>query len=85
MTDNHNCTPEQVHEWLAAGLDDIEVLRVEGDGRHFRALVVSPAFAGLPRVRRHQLVYAALKGRMEADIHALSLQLLSPAEYHAKT
>lgn len=81
----NDCTPEQVREWLAAGLADVEVLEVEGDGRHFRALVVSSAFAGLPRVRRHQLVYAALKGRMEEDIHALSLRLLSPGEYHAET
>ncbi|MGI9337645.1 MAG: BolA family protein [Gammaproteobacteria bacterium] len=80
-----DCTPEQVRDWLAAGLGAVEVLEVEGDGRHFRALVVSDAFEGLSRVRRHQLIYAALKGRMEEDIHALSLRLLSPGEYHAQT
>lgn len=86
MTDINECTPEQVRQWLAEGLgeDKVGLLRVEGDGRHFYALVVSDIFAGLSRVRRHQLVYAALKGRMEADIHALSLRLLSPEEYDAQ-
>ena len=81
----NECTPQQVRDWLAAGLGDVEVLQVEGDGRHFRALIVASIFEGLSRVRRHQLVYSAIKGRMDEDIHALSLQLLSPGEYHAQT
>ena len=81
MTD---CTPEQVKEWLAAGLGAVERLEVVGDGRHFQALIVSKQFEGLSRVRRHQLVYAAIKGRMEADIHALSLRLLAPGEDNAQ-
>ena len=51
------------------------------DGVHFEALIVSPAFAGLARVRRHQLVYAALGDRMREEIHALSMQTLSPDEW----
>ncbi len=49
-----------------------------GDGDHYRARIVSSAFAGLPRVRQHQLVYAALKGKMGADLHALALETASP-------
>jgi len=45
---------------------------------------VSPDFAGLTRVRRHQLVYAALGDRMREEIHALSMQTLSPDEWAAK-
>jgi len=59
-------------------------LEVTGDGAHFEAVVVSPAFAGLPRVRRHQLVYAALGDRMREEIHALSMKTLSPEEWAAR-
>ncbi len=80
------CTPEQVRQWLAEGLGDgVERLEVDGDGMHFQALIVCAAFAGLPRVRRHRMVYAALQGRMDGDIHALSLRLLAPGEDDGKT
>jgi len=46
--------------------------------------VVSPHFQGLTRVRRHQLVYAALGDRMREEIHALSMQTLSPDEWAAR-
>ena len=60
-------------------------LDVRGDdGVHFEALIVSPAFQGLARVRRHQLVYAALGERMREEIHALSMQTLSPEEWAAR-
>ena len=54
------------------------------DGVHFEALIVSPAFQGLARVRRHQLVYAALGERMREEIHALSMHTLSPEEWAAR-
>jgi stress-induced morphogen len=50
-----------------------------GDGDHYRARIVSAAFAGLPRVRQHQLVYAALKGKMGGALHALALETSAPA------
>jgi acid stress-induced BolA-like protein IbaG/YrbA len=59
-------------------------LEVHGDGAHFEAVVVSPQFAGLARVRRHQLVYAALGDRMREEIHALSMKTLSPEEWAAR-
>ena len=49
-----------------------------GDGDHYRARIVSAAFAGLPRVRQHQLVYAALKGKMGGELHALALETAAP-------
>jgi acid stress-induced BolA-like protein IbaG/YrbA len=58
-----------------------EHVAVEGDGQHFQALVVSAAFAGKSRVQRHQLVYAALGDRMREEIHALSMQTLTPDEW----
>jgi stress-induced morphogen len=49
-----------------------------GDGDHYRARIVSAAFQGLPRVRQHQLVYAALKGKMGGELHALALETSVP-------
>ena len=53
---------------------DIQIEDLAGDGDHYRARIVSDAFAGLSRVRQHQLVYAALKGRMGGELHALALE-----------
>ncbi len=75
-------TPQQVQDFIAAGMA-CERLLVDGDGRHFFATIVSAEFEGLPRVRRHQRVYAALGDRMREQIHALSMQTLTPAEYAA--
>ncbi len=54
---------------------------VEGDGTHFQASVISAAFQGLGLVKRHQLVYSALGKRMDAEIHALSIQTYTPQEW----
>jgi acid stress-induced BolA-like protein IbaG/YrbA len=75
-------TPDQVREFIAAGLN-CERLEVEGDGRHFFATIVAAGFEGLPRVRRHQMVYAALGDRMREQIHALSMKTLTPTEFAA--
>jgi acid stress-induced BolA-like protein IbaG/YrbA len=71
---------EDVKRYIAQGLD-CEVLEVEGDGRHFQALIVSSSFAGKNRVARHQMVYAALGERMREEVHALSMRTLTPDEY----
>jgi acid stress-induced BolA-like protein IbaG/YrbA len=72
-------------EALIRSAIDCTHLQVNGDdGVHFEALVVSPAFAGLNRVRRHQMVYAALGERMKQEVHALALRTLSPEEWAAQ-
>ena len=73
-------TPQDVQRYIADGLA-CEHLEVEGDGRHFFATIVSAEFEGLLRVRRHQRVYTALGERMKAQIHALSMKTLTPAEW----
>ena len=73
-------TADEVRAFIAAGLPCTHV-EVEGDGRHFFATIVSAEFEGLPRVRRHQRVYAALGDRMREQIHALSMKTLTPAEH----
>ncbi|OZI66320.1 BolA family protein [Bordetella genomosp. 11] len=75
-------TPEQVRQYIAGGLD-CEHIDVQGDGSHFDAVIVSSAFEGKRPIARHQLVYAALGDRMKAEIHALSMRTLTPAEYKA--
>lgn len=75
-------TPEDVRRFIADGLA-CETLEVDGDGRHFNALIVSQAFEGKSRVARHQLVYAALGDRMREQVHALSMRTLTPAEHAA--
>jgi stress-induced morphogen len=66
---------------LREGFPDatIEIEDLAGDGDHYKARIVSTAFAGLPRVRQHQLVYAALKGKMGGELHALALETSAPA------
>ena len=51
----------------------VTITDLRGDGDHYAARVVSPSFAGLPRVRQHQRVYAALGQRMGGELHALQL------------
>ena len=75
-------SPDDVRRYIADGLA-CEELKVEGDGRHFDALVVSSAFEGKSRVQRHQIVYAALGSRMREEVHALSIKALTPAEWRA--
>ncbi len=71
---------DSIRQSIAAGLA-CERVDVAGDGQHFQAVIVSRAFEGRSRVARHQLVYAALGDRMREEIHALSMQTLTPAEF----
>jgi acid stress-induced BolA-like protein IbaG/YrbA len=75
-------TPQSIRDAIDAAINCVH-LDVRGDGQHFEALVVSPAFAGLARVRRHQLVYAALGDRMREEVHALSMTTLTPEEWRS--
>ncbi len=73
---------EDISSLIKAALPDAEVTiqDLRGDGDHYAATVVSAKFAGVPRVRRHQMVYAALQGRMGGVLHALALQTFAPGE-----
>ena len=75
-------TPDSIKAGIEAALD-CEHVEVVGDGRHFQALVVCGGFTGRTRVQRHQMVYAALGGRMREEIHALSMRTLTPEEWRA--
>ena len=73
-------TPEAIQAYVREKID-CEHLAIEGDGAHFQAVIVAAAFTGKSRVQRHQIVYAALGDRMREEIHALSMQTLTPDEW----
>jgi acid stress-induced BolA-like protein IbaG/YrbA len=75
---------EQLHAIIAAGLPCTH-LEVDGDGRHWRAVVVSESFTGLRLIARHQKVYATLGTKIQTDeVHALSMKTFTPAEWAAQ-
>jgi stress-induced morphogen len=69
-----------IEAMIRAALPDarVEIRDLAGDGDHYSATVISEAFRGLPRLRQHQLVYAALQGKMGGELHALALQTSAP-------
>ena len=74
-------TSDELQAIIAAGLP-CEHLEVSGDGRHWAAVIVSPAFDGKRSIARHQLVYATLGARIQTDeVHALSMKTYTPAEW----
>lgn len=74
-------TVDALQAELAEAFPDAEIVidDLAGDGDHYRARIVSSAFAGLSRIKQHQLVYAALKGKMGGELHALALETVAPA------
>jgi acid stress-induced BolA-like protein IbaG/YrbA len=76
-------TPDNIERYIAEGLP-CEHLKVDGDGRHFEAVIVSERFVGKRSVQRHQMVYAVLGDRMREEIHALSMTTLTPEEWAAQ-
>ncbi|MBY0306588.1 MAG: BolA family transcriptional regulator [Sphingomonas sp. 28-62-20] len=57
----------------------VEITDLAGDGDHYAAKVTAESFRGLPRIKQHQAVYAALGGRMGGVLHALQLTTATPA------
>lgn len=57
---------------------EVEIIDLAGDDDHFKARVVSAAFAGKTRVQQHKMVYAALGGAMGGQLHALALETAAP-------
>jgi stress-induced morphogen len=71
--DTPGVDPDELRERIEAGLPDCRA-DVTGDGQHFRAEIVSPAFAGLSRIQQHKLVYEIFGSELGGRIHALSLK-----------
>ena len=75
-------TPEQLKGYIEAGMA-CQHVQVSGDGAHFEAVIVSDLFSGKNKVQQHQVVYKALGDRMREEIHALSMQTLTPEQWAA--
>jgi acid stress-induced BolA-like protein IbaG/YrbA len=75
-------TPQAIQGYIQEGLV-CDHIQVDGDGHHFEAVIVCAGFEGKRLIARHQMVYAALGDRMKAEIHALSMKTLTPAEWAA--
>ena len=72
--------PEEVQALIEAGLPGAQVRVSSPDDTHFEAVIVAPQFDGKRTLQRHQLVYGTLGARMGREIHALTMQVLSPQE-----
>ena len=76
-------TADELKTIISAGLK-CEHIELDGDGRHWSAVIVSPEFEGKRAIQRHQRVYATLGARMQTDeVHALSMKTHTPAEWAA--
>ncbi|MBI3524460.1 MAG: BolA/IbaG family iron-sulfur metabolism protein [Betaproteobacteria bacterium] len=76
--------PVKIQEWIAAALP-CEHIVIDGDGHHFAAVIVSREFDGMNRVKRQQRVYQTIKDKLDSgELHALSMQTLTPAEWGEK-
>jgi stress-induced morphogen len=73
-------TAQEIERFIKDGLPDavVEIKDLAGDGNHYAATVSSTLFKGKNRVQQHQMVYAALKGRMGGELHALALTTSVP-------
>lgn len=76
--------PQQIKQLLESGFTDARV-EVDGDGRHFQALIVSPDFEDAPMLKRHRMVYAILREHIDSEVlHAISLRTLTPTQWAAE-
>jgi acid stress-induced BolA-like protein IbaG/YrbA len=74
-------TADELQSIISQGLT-CQHIEVSGDGRHWAAVIVSPAFEGKRLIQRHQMVYATLGKRIQTDeVHALSMKTHTPAEW----
>ena len=78
-------TPRQIADLIQAALPQAHVDVRSDDNTHFSALLVAEQFEGLRPLARHQIVYRVLGERMGGEIHALSIDALSPEEWTART
>lgn len=70
----------EIEALIRAGIPDarVEITDLAGDGDHYSAKVISESFRGMPRIKQHHAVYAALGGRMGGVLHALQLTTAAP-------
>ena len=77
-------TAQEVATLIQAGLPGAQVRVLTDDDTHYEAIVVAAQFEGKRSIQRHQMVYAGLGARMGREVHALSIQAYTPAEWQAE-
>jgi acid stress-induced BolA-like protein IbaG/YrbA len=77
-------TTDEIQRVIEAGVPECQAAVTGDDGVHFEAIVISPAFAGLNPVKRHQLVYQALGDLMKGAVHALSIRTYTPEQWQSE-
>lgn len=70
----------EIEALIREGIPNAKVIieDLRGDGDHYSALVISEAFRGKSRVAQHQMVFAAMQGKMGGQLHAMALQTATP-------
>lgn len=76
--------PTRIKELIEAGMPGATAMVEGDDGTHFQAVIVSDEFAGKTMLQQHQLVYKTLGELMGREIHALSMQTLTPEEWQQR-
>ena len=77
-------TPEEIGQLIREHLPGAEVVVSSDDNTHFETRVIASAFEGQRALKRHQMVYAALGDLMGGEVHALSIEALTPAEWQER-
>ena len=77
-------TPERIADLIRAGLPGATVRVESDDNTHFASQIVAAQFSGLRPIARHQLVYKTLGALVGREIHALSIDALTPEEFSAR-
>jgi stress-induced morphogen len=72
--------PGEIERMIKEAIPDaaVEIRDLRGDGDHYAAHITSESFTGKSRIQQHQLVYAALRGKMGVELHALQIQTTAP-------
>ena len=73
----------EIKKLIKNGMPGVSV-QIDGDGVHFEAIVIGDVFNGLTPLKRHQTIYRVLGDKMGREIHALSMQTYTPAEWEQK-
>jgi acid stress-induced BolA-like protein IbaG/YrbA len=77
-------TADEVTQLILAGIPGAQVRVLTDDDTHYEAIVIATQFEGKRPIQRHQLVYAGLGEKMGREVHALSIQAYTPAEWQVE-
>ena len=75
--------PDEIKQIIEAGIKECTAIIKGDDGKHYTAIIISPAFAGKNRIQKQQIVYATLNDHLaDGTLHAISIKTFTPQEWH---